>query len=100
MKVVWTRMAREQVRVIAREIAADHPDAAVTWAEAVFASVERLAQFPGSGRLVPEVGRAEIREVLSGRYRVMYVVEPERVLVLTVRHQRQVTTREDLLGSG
>jgi toxin ParE1/3/4 len=96
VKVFWTRIARERVKTIAREIAADHPEAAARWAKGISAAVGQLARFPESGRLVPEVGRAEIREVLSGRYRIIYVVEPDRILVLAVRHQRQDTSSEDL----
>ena len=39
--------------------------------------------------MVPEVGRAEIREVLYGQYRVIYRLEEKRLFILTVRHQRR-----------
>jgi plasmid stabilization system protein ParE len=57
--------------------------------DSVFAVAAGLAQFPESGRVVPEVAREDIREVFHGEYRVVYKVEPRRVAVLTVRHGRR-----------
>jgi plasmid stabilization system protein ParE len=54
-----------------------------------------LAQFPDLGRVVPEVGRAEVREIIFGSYRVVYRVAPRLVEVLTVRHaKRKFSVRE------
>ena len=38
----------------------------------IVASVERLRAFPQSGRVVPERGDPEIREVIAGPFRVVY----------------------------
>jgi len=51
--------------------------------------VSDLKTFPQKGRMVPEVGRTEIREVLYGQYRVIYRLEEKRLFILTVRHQRR-----------
>ena len=88
-RVVWLPLAVQRVTQIAQHIARDRPGAASKWVDAVFAAVTPLAQFPESGRVVPEVGRTEIREVFHGEYRIVYKVEPRRVAVLTVRHGRR-----------
>jgi plasmid stabilization system protein ParE len=49
----------------------------------------QLAAFPDSGRIVPEIGRVEIREVIEGPYRVIYQKADERLEVLAVIHGRQ-----------
>lgn len=49
----------------------------------------RLADFPESGRIVPEVGARRIREVVFGAYRVIYSVK-DKVVVLTVRRGSQL----------
>ncbi len=41
---------------------------------------------PESGRVVPERDRADIRELIEGSYRIVYLVAPEVVHVLTVFH--------------
>jgi plasmid stabilization system protein ParE len=49
--------------------------------------------------MVPEVGRAEIREVLYGQYRIIYRLDPKRLVVLTVRHGRRAFDSREVEGS-
>ncbi|WP_227367397.1 type II toxin-antitoxin system RelE/ParE family toxin [Halomonas sp. M20] len=88
MKVEWSPLALEKVEDIAQYIARDNPDAALRWVDELFSVVERLAEFPESGRVVPEVKIHRIREVIFGAYRVIYSVR-DRIEVLTVRHGSQ-----------
>ncbi|HUQ80418.1 MAG TPA: type II toxin-antitoxin system RelE/ParE family toxin [Gemmatimonadaceae bacterium] len=46
------------------------------------AAVRRLHDYPLSGRLVPELARPTIREVIAGAYRVT----PDTVQILAVVH--------------
>lgn len=85
MKIEWSPLALERVEDIAQFIARDNPDAATRWVVDLFESVERLAEFPELGRIVPEVGVRRIREVIYGAYRVIYSVRND-IEVLTVRH--------------
>jgi plasmid stabilization system protein ParE len=55
----------------------------------LFDAVERLAELPQSGRVVPEVGVRRIRELIFGAYRVIYRVR-DRVEILTVRRGSQL----------
>ncbi|MCC5793196.1 MAG: type II toxin-antitoxin system RelE/ParE family toxin [Chromatiales bacterium] len=89
MKVEWSPLALDRVADIARYIAKDNPGAAERWVNELFDSVERLADFPESGRVVPEVGVPRIREVIFGAYRVIYGVK-EKVEILTVRRGSQL----------
>ena len=52
--------------------------------------VERLSEFPESGRMVPEIKRKAFRELIYGNYRVIYRYEHGEVSILTVRHGRQI----------
>jgi len=56
VKVEWSPLALDRVSDIARYIAKDNPGAAEQWVNELFDSVERLADLPESGRVVPEVG--------------------------------------------
>lgn len=89
MKVEWSPLALDRVSDIARYIAKDNPDAAERWVNELFDSVERLSDFPESGRIVPEVGVRRIRELIFGAYRVIYSVK-EKVEILTVRRGSQL----------
>lgn len=79
----------DRVSDIARYIANDNPDAAERWVNELFDSVERLADIPESGRVVPEVGLRRIRELIFGAYRVIYSVK-DKVEILTVRRGSQL----------
>jgi len=85
MQVVWTDPALDRVEESALYIAADDPAAALRWVDELFAAVERLADFPESGRVVPELGAREVREVVFGAYRVFDRIGAA-VEVLSVRH--------------
>jgi toxin ParE1/3/4 len=85
----WTEHAVSQLAAIAEYISLDSP----VYAEQVVDQlVRRLAQakaFPDSGRMVPEVARPDIRELLELPYRVIYRVRPDAIEVLAVVHARQ-----------
>ena len=88
MRVVWSRTALQRVDEIALYIAQEDRRAAIRWTASLFDAVERLADFPESGRAVSGLGAREVRELVSGAYRVFYRVG-KQVEVLTVRHARQ-----------
>jgi len=53
-------------------------------------SVERLIEFPEIGRIVPEVGEHELRELIVRPFRLVYRIRPGLVEVATVfRSSRQ-----------
>lgn len=89
MKVEWSPLALDRVSDIARYIAKDNPSAAERWVNELFDSVERLADFPESGRIVPEIGVQRVREVIFGAHRVIYSVK-DKVEILTVRRGSQL----------
>ena len=99
MRLAWTDRALLRVEETARYIAADDPAAAMRWASELFDLIERLTEFPESGRLVPELKRRGVRELVYGAYRVFYRVDAAAVLILTVRHARQLI-REDEVAEG
>ena len=71
-RVVRLPLAVQRVTQIAQHIARDRPGAASTWVDAVFAAVTPLAEFPASGRVVPEIGRDEMCEIFHFEYRIVY----------------------------
>lgn len=95
MKIVWSPLAIEQVKDIANYIALDKVPATQSWIEEVFDSVKRLEEFSESGRKVPEIDRENIREIVNGNYRVIYKIENNKVLVLTVKNYRQQLNQEE-----
>jgi toxin ParE1/3/4 len=66
--------------------------------ERVLAAVTRLKAFPRSGRVVPEIGQEDIREIIFGSYRIVYVVSEDEVNILTVFHTARLLQPSDLPG--
>ncbi len=99
MRIEWSPLALERVEDIAQYIAQDDPGAAGRWVVEPFDTVGRLADFPESGRVVPEVGVPRIREVIFGAYRVIYSVR-NHVEILTVRRGASCCDRARLPTNG
>jgi plasmid stabilization system protein ParE len=87
----------DRVSEIASYIAQDKPSAAERWIRTVFSKVENLKYSPEIGRIVPEIGNSQFRELLFGNYRIIYRVEPEQISVLTVRHGMQILPIEEIV---
>jgi toxin ParE1/3/4 len=88
-EVVWSPRAVDDVRAIATHIAQDSLAYAKSVAQKIVASTRRLANFPMSGRVVPEFGQENIREVFAYSYRIIYRVEGETVTVAAVVHGKR-----------
>lgn len=91
----WSPRAVRRASEAAVFIAKDNPAAAERWVRALFGAVQDLSRLPQRGRVVPEVGRPEIREIIFRGYRVVYRISPRWVEVLTIRHgKRQFSVSE------
>ncbi len=95
-RVVWTQPARDDLREIREYIAADSQRYARLVVRKLVGAVGRLRTHPHSGRVVPELGRATLREVIEGTYRIVYRVTPDWVEVLAVVHAARDFQRGDL----
>ena len=50
----------------------------------IIEAAESLDSLPGRGRVVPAASDDSIRELIFGSYRIIYRLDEERVLLLTV----------------
>ncbi len=90
-QVIWTEPALSDLDGVADYIALDNIGAARRLVQKVFSTVERLEQFPESGRFPPELERSRYREVIVGPCRVFYRSDQEKVFILYVmRGERQL----------
>ncbi|WP_145021699.1 type II toxin-antitoxin system RelE/ParE family toxin [Geobacter argillaceus] len=60
------------------------PDVGERLLREVFSQVERLADFPESGRIVPEFGTAHLREIIHPPFRIVYRLDKTRVRIVRV----------------
>jgi len=96
MKIVWSPLAIERVTEIAQYITQDNPAASQKWVETIFLKVEQLQSSPASGRIVPEISREDIREIILGNYRIVYRTDPKKISILTIRHGRQILPVDEI----
>jgi plasmid stabilization system protein ParE len=85
-QVSWTRQAVDDLEAVCLFIARDSPQLAAAFADRVLRATDRLADFPQSGRKVPELGIANLRETIVGSYRLIYRARQDSVQLLTVHH--------------
>lgn len=81
---MWSPQAVRDVESIREYIAQDSPRYAQLTVDRIITSVDRLRAFPQSGRVVPERGDPEIREVIVGAFRVVYRQRSGVVEIATV----------------
>lgn len=96
MKVLWTPQAIEDLKTIARFISMDNPQAARRHADKFKRRAESLCKFPNRGRIVPEIGREDVRELIEGNYRIVYRVRKEAVDVLTIFEGHKIFQPDDV----
>ncbi|MEX1212443.1 MAG: type II toxin-antitoxin system RelE/ParE family toxin [Balneolaceae bacterium] len=91
MEVILTDHFLSRVEECADRIAFDHVPTALAWTEGVFDYCEQLRVHPESGRMVPEFGRPEIRELIHGNYRLVHELKVNQIDMLTIWHTSQMT---------
>lgn len=84
-KLTWSPSARLDPKDIATFIAEDSPLLAERFVRSLFQVVERVAEYPESGRIVPEFGEPTIREVIRRPCRIVYRLNPGNRTVEIVR---------------
>jgi plasmid stabilization system protein ParE len=85
-QVRWTPQAADDLEAICLFIARDSPRLAAIFADRVLRATERLASYPRLGRVVPELGAEDIREIIVGSYRIIYRVRQDTAHLLTLHH--------------
>ncbi len=70
--IIWSLLAKSDFKQAVTYIRDDNPIAAQQWRIALLERVELLADFPELGRLVPLKANPAAREIIFGRYRIIY----------------------------
>jgi toxin ParE1/3/4 len=86
-QIRWTDQAITDLAAISAFIEQDSPHYASVVAARLMRAVDRLRDFPRSGRVVPEFELSAAREVVERPYRIIYrLVREDEIHVLTVHH--------------
>lgn len=92
MEVIFTDHFLQRVEECTDYIALDHVPTAVKWARGVFDHCQKLIKQPEIGRIVPEFGRPEIRELIHGAYRLVYELKTNQIDMLTIWHTKSMVS--------
>lgn len=84
IELIWSPRALSDLEEIRTYIDADSPAWADLTVRRLIASVERLREYPDSGRIVPERQLQEIREVVTGSFRIVYRRKQDVIEIVTV----------------
>jgi toxin ParE1/3/4 len=100
--VVWTDGAIAALEAIGAYIERDNPLAAARWVEKLIAAAELVAVSPRGGRVVPELGREDVRETFLRAYRIVYQLRRRdiRILAIFEGHRRFPPDVEPEPGAG
>lgn len=86
VKIVWTELALEDLKLIYTYISQDSSSYAGRFVEKLLNRIRQLETFPKSGRIVPEFGIDNLREIIEGNYRIVYRLNTETVFIARIQH--------------
>jgi plasmid stabilization system protein ParE len=98
--VELSRRAQRDIAEAHEYIRQDAPGRAERWRQRLLAAIDTLEHWPARHSLAPEAETVgmDLRQMLFGAYRILYVVEGDIVNVLTVRHGARRSLEPDELG--
>lgn len=85
-KIIWSLKAVENLEDISIYISKNSPLYAPVFVQKIINSVDRLLDFPYSGRKVPEFDEDNIREIIFHNYRIVYRVNKNNIEIILVIH--------------
>ena len=88
-KIDWAYEATADLEALAEYIARDSAFYASAFVREIRDASRSLNEFSERGRIVPELGNPNIRELFVREYRLIYSIEESRVVILGFIHGRR-----------
>ncbi len=85
-KIIWSPKSIKNLEEISEYISINSPFYAPVFIQKILNSVERLKDFPNSGRIVPEFNNKNLREIIFHNYRIVYRLRRNFVEIVLVTH--------------
>ncbi|MEW6196750.1 MAG: type II toxin-antitoxin system RelE/ParE family toxin [Bacteroidota bacterium] len=99
MKLLWAKEALIRLQEIEEYISKDNPVVAIKFVDKLISAAETITANPEKGRIVPELSLENIRELLFGNYRIVYLIKQNSINILTVFEGHQLLKKEEILKS-
>ena len=84
-KLIWAPSAYYDLKDIASYIKDSSPQNSIRFVKSIFKNIERLIDFPESGRIVPEFDDPCIREIIRKPCRIIYRLKSKDNIIEIVR---------------
>ncbi len=95
-KVIFAPRAERDLQSLTQFIVLQSsPEIAARFGNQLIDRALTLATFPGRGRVVPELGVEEVREIIFKNYRIVYRLRPGSVEVIRFWHAARGTPEID-----
>lgn len=85
-EVRWSRSAKFDLNDILEYISAQAPLNAFRLSKRIREASQTLDTLPERGRVIPELNDSSLREIFISRYRIMYRVMPNEIIIIAVIH--------------
>ena len=87
VKIVWTELSVEDLHEIFDYISKNSTQYARITVDRIYKRANQISTNPKSGRIVPEIDDESLRELIIGKYRLIYyIVNEYRADILRVYH--------------
>ena len=90
VEIKWTNKSINDLKSIFEYIAQDSKKYASLQIKKIKERTKQLKIQPLSGRVVPEFDDLNIRELIEGNYRIVYMIYEQKIFILTVDHSAKL----------
>ncbi len=91
--VVWSNPAVDDLEAAVTFVAKDSEAYACSLAQLAVNAAESLRTYPNRGHRLSDPQLSRYRELIIGSYRLIYLVEKERVLIVAILHGHRALRR-------
>ncbi|MCK5700830.1 MAG: type II toxin-antitoxin system RelE/ParE family toxin [Cyclobacteriaceae bacterium] len=99
VKVNWTRQAIEDIHEIREYYKIRSATFTEQLTDKIFEKGDSLQRFPQLGRMVPELHKKQIRELIYLNYRIIYrIVSDDKIDILAVHSGLRPLTEQSIFG--
>jgi len=88
-RVIWTAEALDDIEAIGDYVLGVAPERATALLSGIIDAIRNIPFFPRSGRIVPELQRDDVREVIYRGYHIVYRLADDTAWILLVFHGAQ-----------
>ena len=94
--LIWSPDALDDIEAIGNYISRDSEFYAESTVLKIYESPQSLVNLPKRGRIVPEIGNEDIRELFVFQNRIIYEIKSSEIHILTVIHGKRLLDKDQI----